>query len=74
MNKDLFKLNKCGRVCYDFPWENHKIPCPWPSTHRRVMIPYTAIELRNSRNGRRAHVQIVRNDNVRKVREVRFSV
>lgn len=70
--EDLYRLKKCGRVCYMFPWDNAKIPQPWKKGYARVMIPLTASERRNST--KRCHTQIVRTDNLLKVQETRLHI
>lgn len=65
MSKTIVTLAKSGRVVLPFPWENTKVSAPFnQQTHERVMIPFTAAELRNSR-GKKAHVQVVRKRNLR---------
>lgn len=70
IRNDLFKLKSSGRVCYPFPWESRATPQPWKPGYMRVMIPLTQSERRNSQ--KKCHTQIVRNENLEKVKEVRF--
>ena len=65
MSKTIVTLAKSGRVVLPFPWENTKVSAPFnQQTHERVMIPFTAAELRNSK-GKKAHVQVIRKQNLR---------
>lgn len=56
-----FMMKKSGRVVSDFPWESTKLPQPWRPSHRRVVIPFTASEMKSAKpGGKTAHVQIVK--------------
>lgn len=72
IRQDLYKLKSTGRVCMMFPWDNHKVPCPWKGGYARVMIPLTESEKRNS--NKKAHTQIVRVGNLVKIQETRLKV
>jgi hypothetical protein len=72
--KKVFRLKKGGRVVYPFPWQFKNLERPWDAAHMRVMIPYTAAEMRTRNDHRRCHTQIVRRDSIEVVREVRFGV
>lgn len=61
MNNKTFMLTKTGRTCHELPWESKMLERPWKQGYTRVMIPYTAEELKNSRNAKKCHIQIVRN-------------
>lgn len=71
IRKDLLQLSD-GRVCYPFPWESTKTEQPWRNGYSRVMIPLTETEKINS--NKKCHVQIVRNNKLSKVREVRITL
>lgn len=47
-----------GRPVQMVPWIA-KTAQPWRSGYARVFIPFTPIELRNARNGKTGHEQIV---------------
>lgn len=65
---NIFKLKKSGRACYPFPWESHKLPCPWNNEkYARVVIPLTEQEKVHSRKS--IHIQIVRRDKLEMVRQ-----
>lgn len=68
---DLYKL-KDGRVCYSFPWDSKKLPCPWRAGYMRVMIPLNPVERRGST--KKCHIQVVRTSKVERVQEVRLRV
>lgn len=70
--EDLYKLKKSGRVCYPFPWDSRKLPCPWKDGYMRVMIPLTTTERRNSK--KLCHTQIVKISSLMKIREGRLSL
>ena len=55
-----------GREILLFPWKAPE--CPWDKNHERVWIPYNATELRNARDGRKGHIQIVRKSRIHTVR------
>lgn len=63
-----FKLKKTNRACLLFPW---MAPCPrpWKDGYERVIVPFTQAELKNAKNGKRAHIQIVRRDSIELVSE-----
>lgn len=54
---DGYRL-KDGRAVQMVPWIA-QTPQPWRNGYARVFIPFTALELRNARNGKRGHEQIV---------------
>ena len=66
MIEDIYTLRKCGREVYPFLWAGSKAARPWKDGYTRVIIPLTPAEQRHSR--KRCHIQIVRNDNIVKVR------
>lgn len=70
--QDLYKLKKSGRVCYPFPWDSHKLPCPWKGGYMRVMIPLTVAERKGSTKP--CHTQIVKISNLEKVQEGRLTL
>jgi hypothetical protein len=70
--EDIYKMKKTNRVCMLFPWDNNKLPQPWPPGYARVMIPLTESEKRNSL--KKAHTQIVRVDSLSKIQEIRLRI
>lgn len=69
----VYKHKKTGRACYPFPWESHKLPCPWNAgTYERVVIPFTDDERRNSR--KTVHIQIVRREQLELIKPVRLKI
>lgn len=63
----ILKLKKTGRVCYPFPWENHKLECPWRKGYSRVLVPLNETEARGST--KKVHCQIVKNSNLAEIKE-----
>ena len=72
LRQDLYRIRKCGRVCYPFPWESAKVAAPWKAGYMRVMIPLTEQERRHSE--KKCHIQIVRITKLEKIQEARLSV
>lgn len=70
--QDLYKLKKSGRVCYPFPWDSHRLLCPWNSGYMLVMIPLTVAERKGST--KLCHTQIVKISNLEKVQEGRLTL
>lgn len=70
--EDIYKLKSTGRVCMMFPWDNHKLPCPWKGGYARVLIPLTAAEKKNST--KKVHTQIVKATNLVKIQEARLRI
>ena len=69
---NVFMIKKSGRACYPFPWENHKLPCPWDNEkYARVVIPLTAQEKRGS--SKTIHIQVVRRDNLELVKQPKLA-
>lgn len=69
----VYTNKKTGRVCYAFPWESQKAPCPWnQQAYERVVIPMTDTEKRNTR--KTVHIQIMRRSNLQVMREPRLRV
>ena len=56
------KLRSTNQRVFTFPW-TAETRCPWASGYERVIIPYTAAELRRSRKYK-AHIQIVSRHNL----------
>ena len=58
-------LKKSGREVFLMRWRA-QATCPWDqSRYERVLIPFTDKELIHARSGKRAHVQIINNQNLR---------
>ena len=53
-----YRLKKSKRIVHMVPWIAQGA-APWRNGYARVFIPYTAIEMRNRRDSRRGHEQIV---------------
>lgn len=62
----MFKLPD-GRLAQPFPWTNSQVPKPWRDGYSRVMVPFTEVEKRNAKRGKKAHILIVRNSKLTKV-------
>lgn len=69
MKNKVYKLNKTGRVAYEFPWETKAADRPWKDGYTRVLIPLTAAERKNAKPGTKAHMQIVALRNLSVVKE-----
>ncbi len=69
----MFKHKKTGRVAYDFPWHTSAATCPWnQQTHRRVLVPFTELEQRNS--SKKAHCLVMRASSLEVMKETALRI
>lgn len=71
----IFRNKKTGRVCYAFPWESQKAPCPWnQEKYERVVTPLTDKEKQHAGKGTTVHIQVVRRDKLELVKPTRLKL
>lgn len=69
----MLKNKKTGRVAYDFPWNASADTCPWnQQTHRRVLVPFTELEQRNS--NKKAHCLVMRVSSLEVMKEAKLRI